>query len=438
MSKTLLRKTLSAPGLLGLVRGRFERVSDPVGNPRISLADCLMSGLAVFGMKHSSLLKFEEGVRCDGAVRGNLRRLYRVRQVPADTTMRERLDRVDPSELRGAFKAVLSALQRGKGLDGFAWHDGHYLLSVDGTGHFSSKSVHCDSCCVKEHRDGTRTYYHQMLGAALVHPDFREVFALPPEPILRGDGATKNDCERNAAKRLLRDVRREHPHLKLMVVEDGLASNGPHVRLLQELDMRFVLGAKPGDHADLFETVGASPMTRTLATKGADGTRHRCRFINGVPLNDANRDLEVNFLEWTETKPDGKAQRFSWVTDVGIDESNAESLMRAGRARWRIENETFNTLKNQGYGLEHNYGHGHRHLSTVLAQLMTLAFLIDQVQQRCCGLFQAALAKSKRRIRLWERMRSLFTDYRIESWEALYRALAFGFQKPALTPFDTS
>ena len=400
----LFRRTLSAPGLLGLVRSRFERVNDPVANPRISLPDCLMSALAVFGMKHSSLLKFEEGVRCDGAVRGNLRRLCWVRRVPADTTMRERLDRVDPSELRGAFKAVLSALQRGKGLDGFAWLDGHRLLSVDGTGHFSSKSVHCDSCCVKEHRDGTRTHCHQMLGAALVHPDFREVFALPPEPIMRSDGDTKNDCERNAAKRLLRDVRREHPHLRLMVVEDGLASNGPHIRLLQELGMRFVLGAKPGDHADLFETVDTSPMTRTMEAKGRDGKR----------------------------------QRFSWVTDVAVDETNAESLMRAGRARWRIENETFNTPRNQGYGLEHNYGHGHRHLATVLAQLMTLAFLIDQVQQRCCGLFQAALAKSKRRIRLWERMRSLFMDYRIESWEALYRALAFGHHRPALTPFDTS
>ena len=442
MGRPGFRKALSAPGLLGLVRGRFERVSDPVGNPRIPLPDCLMSALAVFGMKHSSLLRFEEGVRRAGAARGNLRRPYGVRQVPADTTMRERLDRVDPSELRGAFKSVLSALQRGKGLDGFAWLDGHCLLSVDGTGHFSSKSVHCGSCCVKEHKDGTRTHCHQLLGAALVHPDLRAPGgvrpAAGPEPILRGDGATRNDCGRNAAKRLLRDVRREHPHLKLMVAEDGLASNGPHVRLLQELNMRFVPGAKPGGHADLFETVNASPMTRTMEAKGADGTRRRCRFINGVPLNDANRDLEVNCLEWTETRPGGKRQRFSWVTDVDVDESNAESLMRAGRARWRIEDGTFNTPRNQGCGLEHNCGHGHRHLATVLAQLMTPAFLIDQAQQRCCGLFRAALAKSGRRVRLWERMRSLFMDYRIDSWEDLCRALAFGFQKPALTPFDTS
>ena len=88
-----------------------------------------------------------------------------------------------------------------------------------------------------------------------MHPEQREVFPLAPEPIVKEDGAKKNDCERNAAKRLLQDVRREHPHLKLLVVEDALASNGPHIELLKTLDMRFVLGVKPGDHKHLFEWV---------------------------------------------------------------------------------------------------------------------------------------------------------------------------------------
>ena len=122
--------------------------------------------------------------------------------------------------------------------------DGYYLLSVDGTGYFSSKQVHCTQCCEKHHRNGQITYYHQMLGAVLVHPDESEVIPLAPEPILKQDGSKKNDCERTAAKRLLEDIRREHPHLKLMVVEDGLASNGPHIQLLQSLDMRFILGRR--------------------------------------------------------------------------------------------------------------------------------------------------------------------------------------------------
>ncbi len=174
-----------------------------------------------------------------------------------------------------------------------------------------------------------------------------EVFPLAPEVIGKGDGARKNDCERNAGKRLLARVRREHPHLKLLV-EDALASNGPHIRLLQSLDMRFVLGVKPGDHVHLFAWVDATRGTRVFERTGAAGVVRQYRYLNGAPLNDANFDLEVNFLECRETRPGKRTQCFSQVTDVAVTEANAEALTRAGRARWRIENETFNTLKNQG------------------------------------------------------------------------------------------
>jgi len=93
------------------------------------------------------------------------------------------------------------------------------------------------------------------------------------------------------------------------------------------------------------------------------------------------------------------------------------ALMRAERARWKIENETFNTLKNQGYHFEHNFGHGYRHLSTVLAHLMMLAFLIDQIQQRCCSLFQQAQAKAGRKSYFWEKVRGLFMHYLLPDWE---------------------
>ena len=177
-----------------------------------------------------------------------MKNLYGVGRAPSDTALRERLNEVDPKSLRRAFKRVFAELQRGQGLKDFT-HLGHHLRSVDGTGYFSSSSVHCGNCCEQHHRDGRTTYYHQMLGAVLVHPRHREVFPLAPEPIVKADGASKNDCERDAAKRLLKDVRREHPpHPRLIVVEDALASNGPHIELLKALDLRFVLGAKHGDH----------------------------------------------------------------------------------------------------------------------------------------------------------------------------------------------
>ena len=64
-------------------------------------------------------------------------------------------------------------------------------------------------------------------------------------------------------------------------------------------------------------------------------------------------------------------------------------MVRGGRARWKIENETFNTLKNQGYQFGHNFGHGKQNLSTIFVMLMMLAFLVDQTQELCCPLFQA-------------------------------------------------
>ncbi|WP_292257871.1 hypothetical protein [Marinospirillum sp.] len=86
--------------------------------------------------------------------------------------------------------------------------------------------------------------------------------------------------------------------------------------------------------------------------------------------------LAQPFLEYQEISPKGKIKRFSWVTDFFINEDNLIPLMRGARARWWIENETFNTLKSQGYCFEHNFFHGYHHLSTVMMQLMMLAFFV--------------------------------------------------------------
>ena len=376
----------------------------------------------MFGLKYPSLLQFEHDRR-EETTRANLNALYGVEHAPSDTRLRERLNVLDPRHLRPRYQALFGPLQRGKGLEGFAYRDDHYLLSLDGTGYLSSQTIHCAPCAAKHHRNGTTTDYHQMLGAVLVHPDGQDVFPLAPEPILKPDGAKNNNCERNAAKRLLTDLRREHPHLKLIVVEDALAANGPHLRQLQALNLRFILGAKPSDHTLLFDGVAASERTTEASCSDEHGFRHRCRYLNGAPLNDAHFDLAVNFLEYWEDDPTGRVPHCSWVTDLPINESNLMTLMRGARARWKIENETFNTLKNQGYHCEHHCGHGHQYLSTVLMHLMMLAFLIDQIQQRCCRLFQAAWTASKRKTRRWRKLRHRFTLCLLPNGEALYHSI---------------
>jgi hypothetical protein len=255
-----------------------------------------------------------------------------------------------------------------------------------------------------------------------------------PEPIVQQDGTDKNDCERNAAKRFITKLRQDHPHPNLIVTEDSLRANAPHLEVLQAHNLHDILGVKEGDHAFLFEQVAEAEQAGRVTYYDRDdpetGLRHRFRFVSDVPLNEAHADLRVNFLacwEWDQNQ----VQHCSWVADLRVTKGTVYQLMRGGRARWRIENETFNTLKNQGYHFEHNFGHGYQHLSVVFAVLMMLALLVDQVQQLCCPLCQAVWAKLGSKRRLWERMRALFDDYALDSMRHLCKALFYGLKKTA-------
>ena len=421
------RKDLNADTLFSSIRSSFESLEDHRSEKaQIHLADAYMSAFALFSLKDPSLLAFE--ARQPDT---NLKTIYKVNKVPCDTQMRKILDEQDPASIEPLFSDVFRQLQRGKCLEKMVYMDDYYLFSIDGTGYFSSNKINCKSCCTKtSSKTGEITYYHQMLSGAIVHPDYREVIPFAPEPIIKQDGETKNDIERNASKRFLEKLRKTHPHLRLIVVEDSLHSNAPHIRELEKHNLRYIIGAKKGDHAFLFNYI-ESAVKDKLTTEiklEKDGVTRQFRFKNNVPLNESNKDQLVNFVEYWETNPKKKLH-FSWVTNLKVTEENVFDIMRGGRARWRIENETFNTLKNQGYHFEHNFGHGYKNLSVVFAMLMMLAFLVDQVQQIASQLFNAVWKKLRTKRRMWEDIRSLFIGYIFNSMEEILIALYYGFEK---------
>ena len=246
-------KTLHVDALIQALKTDFGKLTDHrAKNAKIALDDAIMSAFAMFHLKDQSLLAFDERRRWEPE---NLHTVYGVTNIPCDSQLRAILDEVDPAFLRPAFRTVFRRLQRGKKLESMTLLNGHYLLSGDGTGFYSSTKVASPYCLKKTQRNGVEMYYQQMYAAALVHPDCREVITFFPEMITRQDGSDKNDCERNAARRFFEALRREHPHLKLIVTEDALSSNAPHIEDLQRLDLRFILGVKPGDHQFLFSLV---------------------------------------------------------------------------------------------------------------------------------------------------------------------------------------
>jgi hypothetical protein len=425
------RQHLHFDALVQLARQRFDQIPDQRRDPAFSLTDTLMAGLALYSLKDPSLLAF-----CRRALDHNLRSVFGLQAIPSDTQLRQILDEVDPVLLRPLFKDIFRQLQRGKVLEDYVFLQGYYLVALDGVEYFCSKKVPCDHCLTRQHQNGDVSYHHQMLGAVIIHPDFPEVIPLAPEPIQRQDGQHKNDCERNAARRWLKHFRQDHPHLKIIVVEDALSSNAPHIRDLRAEDCGFILGVKEADHEHLFEQfyqrLDADQVEEVETVDAETGISHSYLFVNGLSLNEANQDVRVNFLKYLEFHPDGQEREWTWVVEMELTKANVPWVMRGGRTRWRIENETFNTLKNQGYHFEHNYGHGYKNLGTVLAVLMMAAFLLDQVQQKCNALFRAAWAKKGPKCALWEAVRHLFASFEVSSMREVYEGIAYGFKRPSL------
>ena len=273
--------------------------------------------------------------------------------------------------------------------------------------------MHGASCLHKVPRNGSVTYAPHRWGAAIIHPDGRAVIPLRPEAIGQHDGTDTNEGARHAAKRFRIKRRQDHPHLKFIVTADSLSAHAPHLETLDNHALHDILGVQEGDHAFLFQQVQAAEhagrVTYSERPDRAAGLVPRLRFVNDVPRKASNVEVRVNLIEYWEMSQD-KVQHCRWVTDLRVSRRHVFDLMRGGRARWKIDNETCNTLKNQGDNFEHHDGHGTQNLSVVFATVMLLAFLVDQTQQLCGAWLQAVWAKLGSKRLLWERMRALLYD----------------------------
>jgi hypothetical protein len=420
-----LQEKITFDALMEILSEEFAQLQDHRrANSSYGLDDVLRSAFAMFSLKSPSLLAFKELTKQEEK---NLKAIYRIQAIPSDTQMRTTLDPLDPSPLRAIFPKLLNTLSEVGVIKEYEYWKNHVLVSIDGVEHFSSTKVHCAHCTTRTRRNGETSYHHAGLAAVIVHPDQEEVFTLDFEPILNADGAKKNDCERNAAKRLCQDLRERYPDLKPILVEDALYANAPHIRQITGYGWLFVLNVKPDSHESLekqFAGRQASEQVKELRITDPQGIKHYFAWTGGLCLCESATDVKVNYLLYEQTDKRGKVTRWTWITNIPLNAQSVKAVMRAGRARWKIENETFNTLKNQGYNFEHNYGHGKQNLATILALVMFLAFTVDQMIQRCWRLFRQVRGGLRTKAKLWESVRSVFQVLVFPTMDALYRQIA--------------
>jgi len=259
-----------------------------------------------------------------------------------------------------------------------------------------------------------------------MHPDQRQVLPFMPEEISNRDGGTKQDCEVNAAKRLLPKIRQDYPDFGLILGGDSLFSKQPFISDVLSANMHYIFVAKPTDHIYMMawlESEGISQM-QEMHIVDDQGRQHIYTWLNDVPLNGYKDTLRVNYLDYrimarAKDGNDHLVYHNSWVTDIVITQENIEILSRGGRCRWKIENEGFNTLKNQGYHIEHNYGHGSNHLCFNFYLLTLIAFYVHQVFELTDGLYQACRQKFGSKTHMWETLRSYIKILVFETWDHL-------------------
>lgn len=422
-----VKKHLSFTALRKAMSKRFNQITDTRQNGKVSfeLHDCLMSGLAMMLFQDPSLCAFQQRL-ADVFQKSNLHSMFAVSDVPKDSQLRDILDQVCPQHLEPIFDDFLRRLQRGRHLESYRILGQRYLVPIDGSEYFSSDRIHCPGCLTQKKGSRLR-YHHNIVQAVIVHPDRRQVLPLAPEAVTNKDGSEKQDCEINAAKRLLIKLRKAHPKLNFAIGGDGLYSCQPFIDACKEQRMSFILVAKPADHKVLFEHVAeitAMGGAGSLELVDAKKRRHVYRWVEQVPINGRADADDVNFFHYQLVVKGKVTYQNTWVTDIDISADNIVELVKAGRSRWKIENETFNTLKNQGYHLEHNFGHGQKNLSIIFFILNLLAFYIHQILDLTDSLYQQLrLEKFTSRKEFWNQLRCTFRILLFRDWEHMFAYL---------------
>lgn len=389
----------------------------------ISVHDAMMSGFACMYFQDASLLQFQKRMQEDQH-RNNLTTLFAVDQIPSDTHMRDIIDAIDSDYFRPIFKDYYLRLQRNKHLEQFQIFPSIYYFPIDGSQFFSSNEIHCEQCLVKNHQNGTKSYSHQILQGGIMHPDCSEVIPFMPEQIVNTDGATKQDCEMNSAKRFIQKLRQDFPNLGLLIGGDALFSKQPIIEDVLRNCMHYLFAAKPSDHKYMMEWIDAYDKLNNIELIDKKGRKHYYEWMNDVPLNGGEETVKVNFLRCMITGKNKQGNeeilyRNSWVTDLVISKENIVTLIKAGRCRWKNENECFNVMKNHGYCMEHNYGHGQKNLAFNFYLLTLLAFFFHQIFELTDRQYQACRKKLGSKKHLWETIRSYIKIIIFDSWEML-------------------
>ena len=395
------------------------------GDVTYSMIDAGMSAFSLFFMQSESFLAHQRALE-DERQANNCRELFGIQNIPTDATIRSLLDPAPPSSLQASFDEALAVMRERGGMKAFERLDGRLLIVFDGTEFFCSQELGCDQCLTRKRSNGKTDFYHSMLAASIVAPGHNMVLPLMPEFIARQDGAEKQDCERNACKRWLLAHGERTKALRPIYMGDDLFACQPICEAAKAAGGDFIMTAKRDSHVALYDFMKGAVLEERTITRKEAGKKltYRYRWFNGAPLRDGKDAMLVDWLGVTISDAKGKVTYDgAFVTSLALARDNVADIAACARARWKIENETFNVLKNNGYHLEHNFGHGKRHLASMFAAMNLLAFAFHTVCDCLEDLWTRAREAKRARKRFFEHVRTITAYLVFPDWDTLMTTL---------------
>ena len=294
------------------------------------MADIGLSAFSVFFMGSPSFLAHQRALE-EGQGRSNCQTLFGMTAVPSDAYIRLMLDGASPAAFDPLFfktietEGVLAPFQR---------LGGRTLIALDGTEHFCSRKIHCKRCSTRRRSDGGTEYFHSFLGASIVAPGHSRVLPLPPEFVAPQDGAEKQDCERNAAKRWLAWHGPAVAQLRPVYLGDDLFACQPIAEAIHRVGGSFILTCKPASHQTVSEYLRGASLEEHRRTEIVRGRRTTTiyRWLSEVPLRATDDALAVTWVSIEIHNAAGKRTYYnSFVTDLDVNAGNVAELAACGR-----------------------------------------------------------------------------------------------------------
>ena len=423
----------------------LKEVSSTLPDPRTgsngqyTMKDAVLSAFSVFFTQSPSFLSFQRDMeRRKG--QNNASSFFGVFNIPTDAEIRNLMDTVDPHSFFSLFIQAFEQLVAVGALDQYRTAQGKLLLSLDGVYYFASDKIHCQQCRTQTHKNGTISYSHVALASAITGVNQSVVFPLPPEFLTPQDGHDKQDSEIAAANRWLEAYAPLCKAYDIVLLADDIFCHDPFCKQLMKAGIEFIFTCKPDSHETLYEWVDDFERIGNiehLTTKKWDGKQHlisEYRIARQVPLRNTDDALFVNFFESTvHCEETGEILHHNaFATPIEVSVETVEDYTVQARTRWKIENENNNTLKNQGYHLTHNFGHGTQFLSMTLLTLNLLAFLYHGVLALMDVNYQLVRKELGTRETFFNDVKTLTRYHFFESFQALLTFMLEGLEiKPA-------